>query len=114
MKAAALYLLVAAGLMWVTWILYVAVMALKRARDSDTMSLPMKIMGYPWLYAGLMMDMLTNVVVCTVLFLELPREALVTLRLSRLIKGTGWRSRLAKWFCSNLLDPLDPSGCHCK
>jgi hypothetical protein len=35
-------------------------------------------------------------------------------RVSRLIKTTGWRSTLSKFVCQNFLDPVDPSGCHCK
>lgn len=44
----------------------------------------------------------------------LPRELLVTSRLSRHAKGDGWRASVARWICVHLLDRLDPCGRHCK
>jgi hypothetical protein len=99
---------------WLLYVFYAAVMAFKRARDAGQMAWPMKVFGYPALFVGLLLDAAVNVTVCTVLFLELPREWLVTARLSRHILGDGWRAVVAVWICENLLDELDPSGCHCK
>jgi hypothetical protein len=99
---------------WLLYVFYAAVMAFKRARDSGQMSPAMRVLGYPALFIGLLLDAAVNLAVCTVLFLELPRELLVTSRLIRHIKGEGWRAAIARWICSNLLDDLDPSGCHCK
>lgn len=101
-------------LIWALFVFYAAVMSLQRARDSGQVRWPMMIVGYPALYVGLTLDLLTNVVVCSVLFVEFPRELLVTSRLSRHSKSADWRGTVARWICSNLLDPLDPSGCHCK
>jgi hypothetical protein len=98
----------------VTYWFYAAVMSFKRARDAGKMSWPMKVLAYPALFIGLALDVLLNLTVCTVLFLEVPKELLVTSRLSRHIKGSGKRAVIAKWLCSKLLDELDPSGCHCK
>lgn len=99
---------------WLLYVFYAAVMALKRARDEGKMSLAMKVMGYPAVYVGLFLDVLVNILVCTFLFLELPKELLVTSRLKRhKRRGSGWRKALAEWFCKHLLDDLDPSGCHC-
>lgn len=109
--------MIAAAFVLVTWLLFVfyaAVMSLKRARDDGRMSWSMKAMALPALYIGLLLDIAVNVTVCTVLFLELPRELLVTSRLTRHAQGAGWRSAIARWICVNLLDALDPSGCHCK
>lgn len=109
-------LIILAGVLslWVLFILYAAVMNLKRARDEGKMTVPMNILGTPVLFIGLLLDALVNIFVFTLILLELPQEFLVTSRLSRHIKKTGWRARVAKWFCTNLLDSLDPSGCHCK
>jgi hypothetical protein len=111
-----LYLpLIAIGCIYALWLFYLAVMNLIRARDAGTLSRPAYILGLPILLIGLAIDFLTNMILVTILFLELPREPLVTARLSRHInESTGWRKHLAQWFCKNLLDAFDPSGCHCK
>jgi hypothetical protein len=101
--------------MYPLWVMYLAVMNLERARDAGTLTPHARALGTPLLFLGLLVDFLYNVVVLTVLFLELPRELLVTARVSRHKKdGRGFRKALATWFCVNLLDPYDPDGCHCK
>jgi hypothetical protein len=107
--------LIAIGCLYALWLFYLAVMNLIRARDAGTLSRPAYIFGLPILLIGITIDFLTNIILATILFLELPKELLVTARLSRHIKdGSGWRKNLAQWFCTNLLDAFDPSGCHCK
>lgn len=103
------------AVIYVLWLFYLAVMNLQRARDNGTLTGAAYALGLPILYVGLVLDCLVNVVVLTILFLEIPEEALVTARLSRHIEGSaGYRQKLASWFCTNLLDAFDPSGCHCK
>ncbi len=102
-------------LIYALWVFYLAVMNLKRARDDGKLSTMAHVLGMPILWVGLLLDILSNVFVMTILLLELPKESLVTTRLKRHIQtGTGWRYRFSKWFCENLLDTFDPSGCHCK
>lgn len=111
---------VALGLFYATWIFYLAVMSLMRARDAGILSPFAHALGLPILWVGLVLDMLFNVLICTPLFLELPQEVLTTGRVSRHVRaipngGYGpWRSRLALFLCRNLLDVFDPSGTHCK
>lgn len=95
------------------WLWYLAVMSLKRARDAGRLSRVAYVMGLPILWSGLLIDCAVNLAVATILFLELPREWLVTARLSRLAHNGGWRARLALWICANLLDQFDPDGHHC-
>jgi len=100
---------------YILWLFFLAVMNLQGARDSGKLTGAAYCIGLPLLYLGLVIDFLVNVFPVTVLFLELPREGTVTSRLSRHIHDSdGWRKTLATWFCKNLLDPFDPSGCHCK
>jgi hypothetical protein len=67
------------------------------------------------LVVGLLIDLVVNVLVATVVMLELPRELTVSERMSRLVKGRkGWRRDGACWFCKHFLDVFDPSGKHCK
>lgn len=102
-------------LLYTLWIFYLAVMNLQKARDAGRLSKVAFYLGAPLLYFGLFLDFFCNMTVMTVLMLELPKELLVTGRVSRhKYKGTGYRKKVATWMCDNLLDPFDPSGCHCK
>ncbi len=100
---------------YVLWLFFLAVMNLQRARDAGTLTRAAYCLGLPILYLGLLIDFLVNVVVLTFLFLELPREWLVTARLTRYARSSaGWRRTMALWFAANLLDTFDPSGRHIK
>jgi hypothetical protein len=99
---------------YIVWIFYLAVMNLKRARDNKTLTKTALVLGYPILLIGYAADILLNISVCSVLFLELPKEFTVTARVQRhLYTGSGWRENLAGWFCHNLLNAFDPDGKHC-
>ncbi len=100
------------ALIWLTWLLYVAVMALKRCRDAGLLTIPMKVLGYPILFIGLFCDFLLNMTVCSALFVEVPHEWLVTARLKRHAREATWRGSIARWIAYSLLDSLDPSGKH--
>lgn len=100
--------------LWLFFGLYALVMALYRAWLRGNMPPLMQVLGAPYLAIGLAFDVAANVLVASVIFLEPPREWLVTTRLSRLEDQFGWRGDLARWVCTHLLDPLDPTGEHCK
>lgn len=112
MKSYLTMILYATGLTYALWSAYVLVMNLKRARDAGTLSRVAYAMGMPILIVGYLLDFLVNVLVCTPLFLELPRESTVTARLKRHIDKDHWRGRLARWIADHLLDPFDPDGKH--
>jgi hypothetical protein len=108
---------------YTTWVLYLAVMALKRAKDAETIGRVATTVGTPVLWVGLVFDVVFNIIL-SVPFLELPKELLVTGRLSRHVREAqasgklgvdrAWRQRLAFWLCRNFLDTFDPTGSHCK
>jgi hypothetical protein len=99
--------------LWVLWILYVAMMRLRQVRDAGKLTLAMKILGYPWLIFGLFIDFLLNVVVGSLLFIEIPREYTLSERLWRHSQESdGYRQTWAEWLRVNLLDAVDPSGAH--
>lgn len=100
--------------LYLLWFFYLAVMNLKRAKDAGTISKPALYLGYPLLIIGLVIDLLCNIFVMTIILLELPKETLVTARVSRHRKLGGWRGDISRWFCENLLNTFDPSGIHCK
>lgn len=94
-----------------TWVYYVAIVGLYRARD--TLGMPAKVMTYMGALIGVPLDILLNLV-ASVLLCDLPREVTLSQRLSRLNNTGGWRGDVARWVCAELLDPFDPRGAHCK
>jgi hypothetical protein len=104
------------GYLWLAayllFIFYLAVMNLKRVKDTVGLSTPVKVLGYPILFIGLLLDFIVNVFLVTFILMELPRELTVTSRFKRHNReGTGWRQAVARWF-EPILDPFDPSGDH--
>jgi len=105
-------LLIALGSTYALWIFYLAVMGLKRAKDAGLLTTTAKVLGYPVLIVGYVLDCFVNVTVLTVLLAEIPQETTVTARLKRHNQATGgWRKSVALW-AEPLLDPYDPSGNH--
>lgn len=83
-------------------------MSLYRAKKDNKLSKPALILGYPVLITGALIDCITNLIICTCIFFEIPKELLVTKRLSRHIKtDKGYRYTVANWVCKNLLDQFD-------
>lgn len=102
---------------WITWAFYLSAMQLKTARDQGKLTPASKVFGYPFIYAFVVLDVLFNLTIGTLFFLELPKifdnEWYFTSRVSRLNKRQDWRGKLARFFCTQLLDPFDPAGKHC-
>ena len=109
----ALYIpLIIFGSFYLLWVLYLAVMNLKRVQDVGLLSPLALTLGYPVFIFGYVLDILVNIFVMTCILLEMPKEFTVTARLKRhKNQSTGWRLSVAKWF-EPLLDPFDPSGDH--
>jgi hypothetical protein len=104
----ALYILVIPAFALQTWILYLAVMALKRERDA--MPRITRALGYIVLGVGYVFDVAFNLL-ASIPFAEPPRELLFTARVHRHINEMGYRGNLARWFCANLLEPFDKGHC---
>ena len=102
------------GFLWAFWGMYVLVMGIYRAHLSHRLKGLVLVLSLPFVAIGYLMDVFANVTIASLVFLEPPREWLVTSRLQRYIAhGTGWRAAKARWICDNLLDVFDPSGEHC-
>lgn len=98
---------------FVLWVLFLAVMALKRAQDEGKLHSGVAYyLGLSVLVIGYVADFLVNLGPATLLFLELPQEKTVTERCNRHLLDDGWRGAIAHWLCSNLLDPFQIGG-HC-
>lgn len=111
----AIYAAGAYALALATWIFYLAVMALIPHRHN--LRPIAKAHAYLLVAVGLVLDVVLNVIVASIMFLEPPhpRRMLLTARLSyHNTRAHGWRTRLARWLCVHLLDQFDPRGHHCK
>lgn len=107
------YALAGFGLSYALWVFYLAVMNLKRVKDAGKLGKAALALGTPVLLVGFVLDLLVNVLVFTVILLEIPQETTVTARLKRhKLESTGWRLKVTNWFASELLDHFDPSGTH--
>lgn len=101
----------------VLWVVYIAVMGLKRVRDTNSTAFNhpiVKVLGAIILFFGLMLDVFLNVVYHTLICLDIPQEATITSRLKRYNQDPyewSWRKKVASFF-EPLLDPFDPSGDH--
>jgi hypothetical protein len=95
-----------------TWFGYLAMMHLKH--NEAHINKAVKFFGLPWAVFYYGVDVLFNMILGTIFFLEIPREFLFTARVSRHLKDEGFRGKIARFFCRNMLDPFDPSGTHCK
>ena len=94
-----------------TWGAYLSVMSLMRVKE--ILSWETKLFAYPLAAIGVISDFLYNITIGTVLFLELPREYLLTKRLKRHLNDDDFQGSIARWLCRHLLDPFDPKGTHC-
>ena len=105
-------LLIGVGSTYALWVFFLAVMSLKRAKDAGLLSTTAKVLGYPVLIVGYVLDCFVNFIAMTVLLMEIPQETTVTARLKRHNReSTGWRKSVALW-AEPLLDPYDPSYDH--
>jgi len=96
------------------WCAYVLVMGIYRAHLSHRLVGLNKAMALPVVAIAYAMDVAANWIIAPLVFLDWPREALVTARLVRYKRSdTGWRNRLANFICEHLLDVFDPTGDHC-
>ena len=102
--------------LYALWIFYLAIMNLSRADQAHQLRPVALTLGIPVLVIGYALDVLINVLVLTVLLLELPQELTVSERLGRHQRSyaSGWRYRVARWVCTELLDQFDPTGRHCR
>lgn len=99
-------------LLYKTWILFLAVMSVKAAKDAGKLPKATYILAYPMYLIALGYDFTLNMV-SSILFFELPQELLLTHRCERhLVESDGWRWWLAYLLCTYMLDPFQIGG-HC-
>ena len=96
--------------------LYVLVMGIYRAQlQGKLKGLPF-VLCIPAVIVGVLFDVFANLFIATFVFWQLPRELLVTTRLTKIKADpyAHWRRKyIAQYICDNLLDVFDPNGDHC-
>ena len=92
---------------------YVYTMGVKKARGEGNLSKPVLFFIVPTLAVMLPFYVLLNIVVGSIIFLELPRTYQFTARCQRHMHDDTWRGAQARWWCKHFLDPYDPAGKHC-
>ena len=100
--------------LWIFWGFYVLVMGIYRAHLDKRLTPVTRVLSAPFVVVGAVFDVVANITIASIIFLEFPRELLVTARLKRHIRsGTGWRHKLSTYVCDHVLDVFDPTGNHC-
>lgn len=97
---------------YLLWIFYLAVMNLHRVHKTTRLSKTAYVFAVPVLVVGVVLDVFVNIIVCSFLFLDIPRELTVTDRLQRYVAKDGWRKKVAEYIAKHFLDVFDPSGKH--
>jgi hypothetical protein len=101
-------------ILWALWVLYIAMMNIKRVAEIQTIPIRVKMLVYPTVILFEIIEFVANVFVCTLLFLDWPKEIRVSDRLRRYWRDPdkyGWRLHIVR-FLKPMLDPFDPSGPH--
>ena len=102
--------LAAVAAAYLLWLLFLAVMALQHAWPS--LPVLVRALAVPAVVVAIVLDVAFNLA-ASIPFADLPREWTLSQRMGRYKAGSGWRCRIARWVCANLLDPFDIGG-HCR
>lgn len=100
--------------LWSLWILYVAMMNINAVSQVQSLPWQSKLLVYPTVVVFEIVELIANILVCTLIFLDFPQEWTVSERLRRYKRNperAGWRMLLVK-FIKPMLDPFDPTGPH--
>lgn len=105
-----LYILLAD--LYLFFIMYVASMGMIRAHSEKKLNGVLWVLCLPFVAVSIVLDFINNMTVFSLIYFELPREWVVTDRLKRHAKGTGWRKSLSYWFGNTILNAFDHTGSH--
>ena len=70
-------------ILWALWILYVSMMNIDRAVEQKELPWQAKLMVYPTKFVFDLVEIVANTFVCTLIFLDFPKEFTVSDRLRR-------------------------------
>jgi hypothetical protein len=101
-------------ILWALWVLYVAMMNVDRSMISQELPWQAKILVYPTKVLFDIVEVVSNTFICTLIFLDFPREFTVSDRLRRYYTDkttSNWRLTIVH-FVKPMLDPFDHKGPH--
>lgn len=98
--------------LYVFFIMYVASMGMIRVHREGKLNVILWSLCVPFVALSWVIDVLHNLTLFTLLYLELPRELTVTSRLKRHVTERTFRGKLSRWIAETLLNPFDYSGNH--
>ena len=107
MKAALIFLD-----LYLFFILYVASMGMVRAHKEGKLNSILWVLCVPFVALSWVIDVIHNITLFTLLYLEFPRELTVTERLKRHVSEHTFRGKLSRWIAETVLNPFDYSGNH--
>jgi hypothetical protein len=99
--------------LYVFFLAYVTLWQAKRNGKLAMTPLPVRIMAWTILVIAVVLDVAFNVIVGSLLFLELPelRRLLFTARCKKWMDRSGWRGDIARWVCDGWLNPFQDGHC---
>ena len=101
-------------ILWALWILYVAMMNVQRASTNGKLPWQANLLVIPTTLVFDVIEFIANVVVCTIILWDLPKEITVSDRLRRYAANpdrAGWRMSIVR-FIKPMIDPFDHKGPH--
>lgn len=98
--------------LYLFFIMYVAGMGMVRAHAEGKLNGVLWVLCLPFVALSWVIDVLHNVTVFTLIFVELPRELTVTERLKRHVTQQTFRGKLARWIADTLLNSFDHTNNH--
>jgi hypothetical protein len=101
-------------ILWALWVLYIAMMNIKRVAHQQELPLRVKLLVYPTVAVFEVVEITANVIILTLLFWDWPQERHVSDRLRRYWYNAyryGWRIKVVE-FLKPMLDPFDPHSPH--
>lgn len=108
------YIIFTLIILWALWILYVAMMNVDRSMISRELPWQAKILVYPTKVLFDIVEIISNTFICTLIFLDFPKEFTVSDRLRRYYANettSKWRLAIV-YFVKPMLDPFDHKGPH--
>lgn len=114
MVTVALFVLACYGALQLLFLAYIQVMAILRVWNNLHWFIKLNLLLTGIAPAFLLSDIVLNIVVGTILFVQWPRWWTLSERLNFNARyDAGWRGDLAEALCNYVLNPFDPKGHHC-
>lgn len=98
--------------LYVFFIMYVSSMGMIRAHKEGKLNAVLWALCSPFVAVSWIVDVIHNLTLFTLLYLELPRELTVTDRLKRHVTQHTFRGKLSRWIAETILNPFDHTGNH--